>query len=78
MESFPSRERGLKLLYCHKSAHNMFVVPLAGTWIEIKSNDKLAMQAIMSFPSRERGLKSRLLLRSVLHPTRRSPRGNVD
>ena len=65
MESFPSRERGLKLLYCHKSAHNMFVVPLAGTWIEITIAFAQRFASHTSFPSRERGLKWTISLFAV-------------
>ena len=33
--SFPTRERGLKLIECHLRSGGYFVVPHAGTWIEI-------------------------------------------
>ena len=33
--SLPSRERGLKLLYCSVIARLVVVAPFAGAWIEI-------------------------------------------
>ena len=38
--SFPTRERGLKLLYSHISVIVWTVVPHAGTWIEIQIQEK--------------------------------------
>ena len=58
--SFPLRERGLKSNGRVELEHIHFVVPLAGTWIEIKEciAEKLK---VSSFPLRERGLKSKKL-----------------
>ena len=56
MESLPSRERGLKLLWVSKSKSEGIVAPLAGAWIEIVKA-KVNMDNVVSLPSRERGLK---------------------
>ena len=54
--SFPTRERGLKLIECHLRSGGYFVVPHAGTWIEIRQFPPL-LYLVVSFPTRERGLK---------------------
>ena len=56
-ESFPLRERGLKLRHVWHILHATPVVPLAGTWIETLTNISQRTTTILSFPLRERGLK---------------------
>ena len=58
LSSFPTRERGLKLLWRCVRDRFTAVVPHAGTWIEILVTTMFAF-ATESFPTRERGLKSK-------------------
>ena len=77
LQSFPTRERGLK---CYSISINCLldpVVPHAGTWIEIALY-RYHMTIYASFPTRERGLKYVLESELGLNSDRRSPRGNVD
>ena len=55
--SFPLRERGLKLSERVMSFPTIFVVPLAGTWIETFGTMHSPRIIGTSFPLRERGLK---------------------
>ena len=55
--SFPTRERGLKSGLSIVLGLTLFVVPHAGTWIEIITVALLICFSL-SFPTRERGLKS--------------------
>ena len=56
LPSFPTRERGLKCLYLIMLLPPHYVVPHAGTWIEIFSTSHNTCYHL-SFPTRERGLK---------------------
>ena len=76
--SFPSRERGLKLIvFSFREVVNR-VVPLAGTWIETCLAMSNPNEHPSSFPSRERGLKLADFNKSRKVNIGRSPRGNVD
>ena len=75
-KSFPTRERGLKCPVLAPACSVTFVVPHAGTWIEINTAVK-GSNCIQSFPTRERGLKFSGL-RSPDRREGRSPRGNMD
>ena len=55
----------------------LFVVPHAGTWIEIDVEIGIYDEFIPSFPTRERGLKSHEH-GDHTKAIRRAPRGNVD
>ena len=55
-QSFPTRERGLKLPLKICRRHLKVVVPHEGTWIEISGHTH-NYASTLSFPTRERGLK---------------------
>ena len=56
MRSLPTRERGLKFIFCGRKLEIALVAPHAGAWIEIPSGC-LASPFSTSLPTRERGLK---------------------
>ena len=56
----------------------MYVVPHAGTWIEIVRITRGNILDTESFPTRERGLKLNVIHDKVSEGLGRSPRGNVD
>ena len=56
MRSLPTRERGLKFIFCGRKLEIALVAPHAGAWIEIPSGC-LASPFSSSLPTRERGLK---------------------
>ena len=76
LQSFPTRERGLKCTYRQQLLPMVLSFPTRERglkYIEVKRREKLNM----SFPTRERGLKLHIRY-SIGINSRRSPRGNVD
>ena len=63
--SLPSRERGLKCFCVNVVAEIRYVAPLAGAWIEIRTNSTKNSKS-PSLPSRERGLKLNDIISLIL------------